>query len=217
VPKYLPYVVTAADNPIQLVAKLRVGGLWTTTTLDNGVVLGTISYVDPVTAANWIEGTTPTAEESRALRALQYSADANRWCISINSPRRQVEFIDNPLDYIDGFILDYGIRDDQLIACLFGKDGLAADSPVYKPMATMPWAMYTTNTQVEKQWEDLPDDLPTRDGYKDYHGFMFGLRSGLVNHPEGTGWQKGRASNVNNWNWTWKTPTYTNRWDPPAP
>ena len=192
------------DNPINLVNKLIVGGLTSTRTLPNGVVVGSILYVDPVAAALWIAGDTATTEETAALRALQYNGNnavavaAAGEIISIN-PIRHVEFIDNPLQHIDGFVVEWGIRDEPLFSVLFGRRG-RPDAAAYAPMATMPYAIYTTDTQVEFQWEDLANDLPTKHGYQDYHGFLFGYRSGLTNHGTlpmtgpATSWERGQAS-----------------------
>jgi len=81
------------------------------------------------------------------------------------------EFIDNPLNYIDALVIDYGIDDEQLIACLFGKDG-SANADSYTMSSTLP---YTINM----------NDLDGEDN------IMFGYRRGLQN------WKQGMAENTN--------------------
>jgi len=197
---------TEADNPIELVKKLLVGGLTRTEELPNGVTVGTFLYVDPVAAEGWVADLgSPTGPEIAALRQLQFNHNAalvSGHFFSIN-PLVQIEFIDDPLDYIDGLIIDYGITDNVLVACLFNKAG-NEDAGPYAPSATLPNALYWTDMQVENQWEDLPFDLPTKNGYIDHHGFMFGYRAGLMN------WEKGIASSDHNFNWTWPPIVYPN-------
>ena len=68
----------------------------------------------------------------------------------------------------------------------------------YKPHATLPIAFALTDRDTELQFEDVPNDEPNK---------LFGYRAGLgvhplngsSTHPEGAAWERGTASNQNNW------------------
>jgi beta-glucosidase-like glycosyl hydrolase len=233
---------------IDLVTKIRNGGLTSTTELPNGVVRGVNLYVDPIAARQWvINPASLTPEETNALRKLEcnqfqpgrnYSNtnDGNTSWATWNRGTSlwQVEFIDNPLQYIDALVVNYGITDANLIAALFGRNGILnhtgeiSDAP-FSPSGTLPHVLYNSDTQLEFTWGDIPNEIPsarrlinpatgdvwdnTEGPYrfgidhntgKDHLGFMFGFRAGLMN------WERGQASAICNTDWTWDPITYTN-------
>jgi len=234
-----PLATANFAKPTKLVELIEVGAFTRIgeASYEGGPRIGRVLYVDPV-AARTALAASPLAndpDELRALHVLQWPEfNPGRWHSTdwitrtangaTGNVLTEVMFIDNPLDYIDALLVDFGgMPDDSLVSALFGRDGSATAAP-FAPTGTMPFCIYQSNTQEEHTWEDIPNDLPGvthlgKRGYVDYKGFLFGYRAGLVNHPTlpqtgaATSWQKGRASNQNNDAWMWSGADYAKRWD----
>ena len=173
------YIIKDDDTLKSLADRVANG-----TMTKDGTPFGEVMYVDPVSVeAKFIVGE-PSPQETIWLNILK--------CNELN-PLAEIVWIDNPLDKIDGLVVDFGIDDAQLIACLFGKDGAADEE--YAPSATLPFAIGMYDSDIENQWEDIPNDEKNK---------MFGSRRGLQN------WARGQAENTNNDSWCWRNtiPSY---------